>query len=497
MVVKVISTAGDRNSARKLLNYVARVRDGDEAEPRVPVWTGTGEPAVTGERGFRAARTEATAAFEALEIPTPAQLRDRGMTRDRPVLHHLTVSFPDLDPHDPSAIAAAREATEGATAELFDSRGYRTLWALHNGPAAGDEPTLEPDRRDHGHVHAHILIRTDPEHEDMPRLRFDPADLEAMRATYAAYGRLVGLDVEASRPIDRVSDLIETLEAPDDRPLRLVPSGRGSLARRAPDYASIDWETIEGGESVYWERVLEGEARQPAMTPAEIDAAIERAEETAPPPAVGQAFDLAFENARLALLRYRLLQRELRRREGNADLADWYLAEGPETFGSLREEARTNGEGDERLELKQEKIRAALLEGVRTERGAGRTDREGDALDALSRRLPKRTDPLSSDDNALMRRVGRTIDALSDLEQRLRDSDLIEAVETQILRLTAAAEARFVPGGGEARAGLGTDGGRQAGSRKDGGRDADARNGEGARDEGTRRPPPGRDGVER
>lgn len=334
MVVKVISSTRSREDAGALLRYVGRLRAGDEDEARVKMLWGDGRRAVSAPT-IEAARDEAREAFAEFDLE-PDSARPRGA-----ILYHLMVSYPRID--NGADLAAMRHAVQAGVGDLFEDRGYPSLWAIHNCRRASPPDAAGGDG--HGDVHAHILVRARSRNPENPRLRFDRADLAALRSTFAGHGAMVGLEVEASRIGDR-EDVVEALS----RGERLVGrsngrryGGRGDLASRAPD-----WWARHGNER---ERD-QGPPPDPGTDPgagqgpgrgtergARPPGAPESAAEETEDPAVDLVAPL-FVEPRRAVRRWRRLRGELKRREGDVSLADWYMRRRPEVFGGLRDGVR-------------------------------------------------------------------------------------------------------------------------------------------------------------
>ncbi|MAX61902.1 MAG: hypothetical protein CMM40_05615 [Rhodospirillaceae bacterium] len=343
MVVKLISSAMERDSARNMVYYIGRVRARDrqdEAE-QVTLYHADGEVAVNGRASFADARRAARDVFDAWIPPgTQSGTVAEGSAAEplRPWVHHLTASYPVIE--QVSDLQAARAAAAAVIQEAFETLDYPVLWAMHNTPSTVDESwPLDADERTpepHGHVHIHILVRTwaDPlsdedfgpdvseTEEPVPPLSFDREDFAALRALFAGYGQMNGLEVEATRPIDRVSEMIAREQ---DLIRDQIPLSEGDQARRDRSKGRLSDRAPDWNPDVI-EILYESDRGDRPGPEGDLDQVLQD------DPAAA-LFQARFEAAELALLRWRLLRRELARREGSAKLADWYLEKRPEVFG--------------------------------------------------------------------------------------------------------------------------------------------------------------------
>ena len=352
MVVKVISSATERDSARHMLAYIGRLRSGDQDHERVQLYWGDGRIAVDSSLEFREAQSLARTVFDEWDI-RPSDIGSGADSEEdtesekageaRALVHHLTVSYPITEAQGDTV--RVHQAVAAAVRDLFET-GVMTpvIWGMHNTPpttedvwppllTGGTDTEVDADSdqiaddatRSHDHMHVHILVRARPDVPlspfTEPGLWFDREDLQLMRATFAAYGQTAGLDVEATHLFDRVSDILDkgsvsrsrigTTGTLEDR------KSIGSLVKRAPDW-NPDWI-----DHVFQQDSVDGKSEsQEILTTVKSDPAREE-------------FKRRFLDADLALLKWRLLRMSLKRSEKTASLADWYLVNRPQTFGQV------------------------------------------------------------------------------------------------------------------------------------------------------------------
>lgn len=325
MLVKVISSTRSRNQAGNLVRYVARVREGDQSEPRVSLYAGTGDQLLDGESlDFSQSKKAAQAVFENFGLEYDSENVTADGQLKSPIIYHLTASYPVVE--NLKQVAAVEQAVGAAVQDLFQSKGYPAIWAMHNCPRAS-----EPDHRGDGHgdVHVHILVRARSDNPHKDRLRFDRSDLEALRSVFTFYGQDAGLDVEASRVSDRQD--VRDWVARDDVAFGRVNSGRydglGNLSVRAPGWDQTVRSKYPAPErAAYFDAAFE-------LDP--IEGQKQESDERVDP-VVQRIFMESYEDPAAAAHRWYLLRAELKSRERKDSLAHWYLKHQPGVYGLLK-----------------------------------------------------------------------------------------------------------------------------------------------------------------
>lgn len=253
VVGKRISCAKSRETAREMVNYIARWRQEDEARRQVN--NRSNDVTLFDEAGFEVTKEELGRKLEYWDILPEKDNQARFDKRvswaereampehhrlDRREVEHLTWSVNrEQIPHGRDARRLMEEITLDIVREAFADEGYAALWTVHLEHPAEDGDVLDP--AEPKHPHAHILVRSKA--ANGARIQIGRPFLDGFRAICARYANERGIRVTATRREDRreMRDKI----ANGDAPLRThgrrkqIGRGRGGLAKRAPEF----WET--------------------------------------------------------------------------------------------------------------------------------------------------------------------------------------------------------------------------------------------------------------
>ncbi len=364
VVLKLISTTKSAASARRMIQYVARVRREDAGRSdlaRVRLYDELGAPLARVEPGEPYAETrrrvaEAVAGFglkpdadnlsargrqqleggEGEKLPPARRLRHRQA-------FHFTFSLPVGRPQDLELVELAAAT---AIREAFAAEGYRALWAMHDEAVAGARAA------GHAHAHIHIVVKAQSE-EGARRLRFDPRgeELQRLRRLFAAAAEQAGLACTATQREDR-AELREAVAAGRE-PLRphqeLYQRQTGPRTRdpylRVPRWAAAEMGAARRRQAEAAERARRGFPRwrpKPAEPAARRPSVLGRlwrgrAEEPArregPLSALERAVEATFHDPAAAVASWRAMRAE------DARFADWYMTHRPEIFGEVTDRA--------------------------------------------------------------------------------------------------------------------------------------------------------------
>ena len=243
-VLKVIGWSKTQHSARNQALYITRTRDADTPSQMLSIENenGTrleGKEAIEAELASwdlaPAARNHSKAWRDAAPEARAAMTADQALGRRQSA--HLILSVPAGRMGD---AARLRDAVRAGLASTLGAQGHRYVFAIH---------------RDHSRrPHAHIVVKARGEsyggrEKQARQLRLNPGDLDTLRQALTAEARAQGLDVVATRRVDRARTRAEI--AVGRAPLRENKT-RGKLWRAQTRQGSIfeakapDWYARHG-----------------------------------------------------------------------------------------------------------------------------------------------------------------------------------------------------------------------------------------------------------
>jgi len=234
-VLKVIGWSKTQHSAKNQAFYITRTREADNPSQMLSIENEQGD-LIMGKNGIAAEleswHLEAAAAnrSKAWQQTSPEERAD--MKADQALSRRQSVHLIFSVPADSKADAEKlRQAVSAGLSETLGSQGYRYVFAIHT---------------DHSsRPHAHIVVKARGEgiaHGSAGRertsrqLRLNPAELDAMRQALTEQARSRGLDVVATRRVDRARTREEI--AKGQAPLRENQT-RGKLWRAQTRQGSI------------------------------------------------------------------------------------------------------------------------------------------------------------------------------------------------------------------------------------------------------------------
>lgn len=230
-VLKVIGWSKTQHSARNQAHYITRSREADNPSQILSIENENGKR-IEGKEQIAAELTSwelepGTAnRSRAWREASPDQRAD--MTADQALNRRQSAHLIFSVPADRKADAVKlQDAVRAGLASTLGSQGYRYVFAIHT---------------DHSsRPHAHIVVKARSEnlgHRERTsrQLRLNPADLDAMRQVLTEEARSRGLDVVATRRVDRAK--IRDEIAKGQAPLRENQT-RGKLWRAQTRQGSI------------------------------------------------------------------------------------------------------------------------------------------------------------------------------------------------------------------------------------------------------------------
>lgn len=317
----IVKAAGRRKSAsgvKACIRYIARMRLQDSLS--VPVYD---------EFGQIVDPMTACSAWDLLSDQDNLSRKARERSDDLPALplaqrlyhvqaHHFVISA-GLAVEDTAMAAAFHHALHAGIDQLFASRGYQALWAVHE---------------DAKHRHAHVVVKAVSRFGERLRLDIHGEAFDAMRQAFAEALTATGMPAQAVRREDR-ADLRASIMAGQAFLRWPKRPGNGDLTERAPAWfrrhghqivkRQQSASTISPQKS-WWRKLLKPKVARPV--------ALER---IACPDSIPAFSDLFHDpGAALQCLR-ELAAGEVGRH--NLALARWYLLRQPGVFGALKPHA--------------------------------------------------------------------------------------------------------------------------------------------------------------
>lgn len=291
-VVKIVGWNKGAGTPGRIAAYIGRHKEQDEGREQVPLYNEKGQELRTQAQlqeelaswGLKSADQNRSAAWRNASPAERANMtEDTALARRQSV--HIVFSLP-VDPH--ASGQQVRQAAEGVLDRHFGAAGHRYLYALH---------------MDHGRPHVHAIVKTAPETGHAKALRLGPSELDYLRRDFAKEARAQGLDVVATRRVER-PELVQKIVRGEeplrasytkrdlrvDRPLPATapPPPKGAIDRltrpfKAPERFAPAKDSVRQEQAI--ER-LRAELKRTYVNPQTAESAFKRAYEASPRQAI-------------------------------------------------------------------------------------------------------------------------------------------------------------------------------------------------------------------